>query len=208
MEEDLSPEDIPRPESFEEIEEEEEEEVVPRPRRRRKQRREIPKDVEEVLKKVDGSTALKLMNFLHDSYLSWINEAEATKYYNVSRQAFNEAMQMQQQMISKLVDAFAEQIQSTLTPTLETVNKALSAIEERVKAIERVTSKPAIDDRLILLVAVLLKGFKDKLGLPSEISELLDAIIYSTARSYLMKTTAEEKKEEKKEKKKEESEKQ
>jgi len=202
MEEDLTPEDIPKPESFEEIEEEEaEEEVVPRPRRRRvKQRREIPKEVEEALKKIDGSIALKLMQFLHESYLSWINEAEATKYYSVSRQAFNEAMQMQQQMIKQLVDAFANQLQSTLTPTLETVNKALSAIEERVKAIERVTSKPAIDDRLILLGAVLMKSLKDKLKLPSEIDDLLNMIIYSTAKSYLSKTAVEEKKEEKKEK--------
>jgi hypothetical protein len=202
MEEDLTPEDIPKPgvEEFEE-EEAEEEEIVPRPRRRaRKTRREIPKDVEEVLKKVDGTTALKLMQFLHDSYLSWINEAEATKYYSVSRQAFNEAMQMQQQMIKQLVDAFANQLQSTLTPTLETVNRALSAIEERVRAIERATSKPAVDDRLILLGAVLMKSFKDKLKLPQEIDDVLTAMIYSTARQYLMKTTAEEKKEEKEEK--------
>jgi hypothetical protein len=200
MEEDLTPEDIPKPEALEEEETEEEEEVIPRPRHRRSKRgAEISKELEEVLKKIDGASLMKLMQFLHSSYLSWINEAEATKYYNVSRQAFNEAMQMQEQMIKQLVDAFANQLQSTLTPTLETVNRALSAIEERVKAIERVTSKPAIDDRLILLGTVLLKGFKDKLGLPSEIGDILDAIIYSTAKSYLSKTAVEEKKEEKKE---------
>jgi len=187
MEEDLTPEDVPKPESFEEVEEEEEE-VVPRPRRRvRKTRREIPKEVEEALRKIDGATALKLMQFLHDSYLSWINEAEATKYYSVSRQAFNEAMQMQQQMMKQLVDAFTNQLQSTISPTLETVNRALSAIEERVKAIERATSKPQVDDRLILLGAVLLKSFKDKLKLPDELDDVLTAIIYSTARSYLSK---------------------
>jgi hypothetical protein len=193
MEEDLTPEDIPKPEEAPEEEETgEEEEYIPRPRRGRPPRRragaEIPKEVEEAFKKIDGATALKLMQFLHSSYLSWINEAEATKYYNVSREAWNEAMQMQQQMIKQLVDAFANQLQSTLSPTLETVNKALATIEERVRAIEKTTSKPMIDERMIALGAILLKGFKDKLGLPSELSDLLDAIIYSSARDYLKRT--------------------
>jgi len=193
MEEDLTPEDIPKLEEVVEEEETgEEEEIIPRPRRRgrpmRKAGAEIPKEVEEAFKKIDGATALKLMQFLHSSYLSWINEAEATKYYNVSREAWNEAMQMQQQMIKQLVDAFANQLQSTLSPTLDTVNKALATIEERVRAIERTTSKPVIDERMIVLGAVLIKSFKDKLGLPNEVSDLLDAIIYSSARDYLRRT--------------------
>jgi hypothetical protein len=197
MEEDLTPEDIPKPEeALEEEETGEEEEIIPRPRRRgrlpRKAGAEIPKEVEEAFKKIDGATALKLMQFLHSSYLSWINEAEATKYYNVSREAWNEAMQMQQQMIKQLVDAFANQLQSTLSPTLETVNKALATIEERVRAIERTTSKPMIDERMIALGAILLKGFKDKLGLPEELSSLLDAIIYSSARDFLRRSAGEQ----------------
>jgi hypothetical protein len=197
MEEDLTPEDIPKPTEIEEEEETgEEEEIIPRPRRRgRPPRRvgaEIMKEVEEAFKKIDGATALKLMQFLHSSYLSWINEAEATKYYNVSREAFNEAMQMQQQMIKQLVDAFANQLQSTLTPTLDTVNKALAAIEERVKAIEKTTSKPMIDERMIALGAILLKGFKDKLKLPDDVSSLLDAIIYSSVRDFLRRSAGEQ----------------
>jgi len=196
MEEDLTPEDIPKLTEVEEEEETgEEEEIIPRPRRRgrppKRTEAEIPKEVEEALKKIDGATAVKLMQFLHTSYLSWINEAEATKYYNVSREAWSEAMQMQQQMIKQLVDAFANQLQSTLTPTLETVNKALATIEERVRAIERTTSKPMIDERMIALGAILVKAFKDKLNLPEEVSSLLDAIIYSSARDFLRRTEGE-----------------
>lgn len=192
MDEDLTPNDIPLPNSeLEEEETGEEEEVIPRPRRRgrppKKAGTEIPKEVEEALKKIDGATALKLMQFLHSSYLSWINEAEATKYYNVSREAWNEAMQMQQQSIQQLTNAFAEQLTNTLSPTLNTVSKALETIEERVKALEKTTSKPILDERLITLGAILIKGLKDKLGLPKDVSELLDAIIYTSARDYLMK---------------------
>lgn len=167
-------------------------EEIPTPRRGRprKPKVEIDKDLEEVLKKVDGATALKLMQFLHNSYLSWINEAEATKYYNVSRQAWTEALQMQQQTIQQLVQTFTQQLENTLAPTLDTVNRALETIENRVKQLEASVSKPVtvIDDRLILLGTVLLKSFKDKLNLSKEISDLLDAIIISTARDILVKS--------------------
>ena len=177
-------------EGIENLGEIEEIEEIPAPKRGRprKPKVEIPKDVEEVLKKVDGATALKLMQFLHNSYLSWINEAEATKYYNVSRQAWTEALQMQQQTIQQLVQTFTEQLENTLAPTLDTVTRALETIESRVKQLETSVSKPVIDDRLVLLGATLVKAFKDKLGLSKEISDLLDAIIVSTARDILVKS--------------------
>lgn len=176
------------------IEDEVEEEEVSKPRRGRppkKYKIEIPKDVEETLKKIDGATTLKLMQFLHTSYLSWINEAEATKYYNVSRQAWTEAMQMQEKTIRELVQAFTQQIENTLAPSLDSVNRALETIESRVKQLEASAAKPIIDDRLILLGATLVKAFKDKLGLSKEISDLLDAIIVSAARDILLKSRLE-----------------
>lgn len=168
-----------------------EEEEFSKPRRGRppkKYKLEIPKDVEETLKKIDGATTLKLMQFLHTSYLSWINEAEATKYYNVSRQAWTEAMQMQEKTIRELVQAFTQQIENTLAPSLDSVNRALETIESRVKQLEASASKPMIDDRLILLGAALVKAFKDKLGLSKEVSDLLDAIIVSVARDISLKS--------------------
>jgi hypothetical protein len=121
------------------------------------------------------------MHLLHNAYLSWITEAEAEKYYTVTRQAFVEALQQQQQVIRELTESFAKQIQDVIAPTLNTVTRTLDAIEARVRQIEQATSRPIIDDRLIVLGGIIVKALKDKLGLPKELSELLDSIIYSTA---------------------------
>jgi hypothetical protein len=125
------------------------------------------------------------MHLLHNAYLSWITEAEAEKYYTVTRQAFVEALQQQQQVIRELTESFAKQIQDVIAPTLNTVTRTLDAIEARVRQIEQATSRPLIDDRLIILGGIVIKALKDKLGLPKELSELLDSIIYSTAVKYL-----------------------
>jgi hypothetical protein len=125
------------------------------------------------------------MHLLHNAYLSWITEAEAEKYYTVTRQAFTEALQQQQQVIRELTQSFARQIQDVIAPTLSTVTRTLDAIEARVRQIEQATSRPLIDDRLIILGGIIVKALKDKLGLPKELSEMLDSIIYSTAVSYL-----------------------
>jgi len=189
MREDLTPEDI---EQYFKAEEEEEiaEEIVKRKRGRppkQKSELEIPEKLREALKKIDGETTLELMRLLHRSYLSWITEAEAEKYYTITRQAFTEALQQQQMTIKQLTEAFSQQLTQTLTPALDTVSRALETIEERVKSLEKTAEKPVIDDRIITLGAIALKGFKDKIGLPKEIDQILDYIIVDSARSFLMK---------------------
>jgi hypothetical protein len=186
MSEDLTPEDI-RNYLKEEEEEEIAERIVSRRGRppRKKPTFEIPKDLEETLKKINGAEVLRLMHLLHNAYLSWITEAEAEKYYTVTRQAFVEALQQQQQVIRELTQSFARQIQDVIAPTLNTVTRTLDAIEARVRQIEQATSRPLIDDRLIILGGIVIKALKDKLKLPREVDELLDSIIYSTAIGYL-----------------------
>jgi hypothetical protein len=193
--EDLTAEDIRRALEGEGVEGASEESVeesetyIPRPRRgrppKRKKAVEIPADVEEALKKVDGATALKLMQFLHESYLSWITEAEAEKYYVTVSRAYTEALQQQQQTLRELTSAFAQQLQSTITPALESLSKSLEAISARVESLEKATRPTTIDDRLILLGAVLLRGFREKLGLPKDLDAVIDYIIYDTAKRFV-----------------------
>ena len=189
-EEEIKPEDIARAlgeEGF--AEEGEAEEEVPKPRRRgrptKKQKIEIPPDVEEALKKIDGATALKLMQFLHASYLSWITEAEAEKYYVTVSRAYSEALQQQERTIRELTNTFAQQLQSTIAPALDSISKSIDAISTRVADLEKMTKPPTIDDRLIILGSVLLKGFREKLGLPKEVDDVLNMVIYDSARAYL-----------------------
>jgi hypothetical protein len=189
-EEEISPEDIARALGEEELTEEgEAEEEVPKPRRRgrppKKRTIEIPKDVEDALKKIDGATALKLMQFLHASYLSWITEAEAEKYYVTVSRAYSEALQQQERTIRELTDAFARQLQSTIAPALQSISKSIDAISARVADLEKMTKPQPIDDRLIVLGAILLKGLRQKLGLPEEVDSILNTVIYESARAYL-----------------------
>ena len=191
-EEEISPEDIAKALGEEaEVETREEgEEVVPRPRRGRPPKKrtiEIPKDVEEALKKIDGATALKLMQFLHSSYLSWITEAEAEKYYVTVSRAYSEALQQQERTLRELTTAFTQQLQSTIAPALESISKSIDAISSRVADLEKITRPQPIDDRLVILGSVLLKGFREKLGLPKEVDDILNMVIYESARAYLTK---------------------
>ena len=189
-EEEIKPEDIAKALGEEaEVEEREvEEEVIPRPRRGRPPKKktiEISKEVEEALKKIDGATALKLMQFLHSSYLSWITEAEAEKYYVTVSRAYSEALQQQERTIRELTNAFTQQLQSTIAPALDSISKSIDSISTRVADLEKMTKPPTIDDRLIILGSVLLKGFREKLGLPKEVDDILNMVIYDSARAYL-----------------------
>jgi len=189
-EEEISPEDIAKALGEEaEVETREEgEEVVPRPRRGRPPKKrtiEIPRDVEEALKKIDGATALKLMQFLHSSYLSWSTEAEAEKYYVTVSRAYSEALQQQERTLRELTNAFTQQLQSTIAPALESISKSIDAISSRVADLEKITRPQPIDDRLVILGSVLLKGFREKLGLPKEVDDILNMVIYESARAYL-----------------------
>ena len=209
-EEELRAEDIAKALENSETEAEErevEEEVIPRPRRGRPPKKktiEIPKEVEEALKKIDGATALKLMQFLHFSYLSWITEAEAEKYYVTVSRAYTEALQQQERTLRELTNAFTQQLQSTIAPALDSISKSIDSISTRVADLEKMTKPPTIDDRLIILGSVLLKGFREKLGLPKEVDDVLNMVIYDSARAYLSRRgikVEEEKVEEKAEEK-------
>jgi hypothetical protein len=188
-EEEIKPEDIAKALEEEGVEVgREEEEEVPRPRRGRPPKKrtiEIPKDVEDALRKVDGATALKLMGFLHYSYLSWITEAEAEKYYVTVSRAYSEALQQQERTLRELTNAFTQQLQSTIAPALQSISKSIETISERVAYLEKATKPQPIDDRLIILGSIILKGLREKLGLPPEVDNILNMIIYDSARAYL-----------------------
>lgn len=103
----------------------------------------------EILKKLTGDEVVEVFQYLHNTYLSWINEAEASKYFNVAQRAFEEALRRQETVITQLSEQFGKMLG-------ERVGEALSTIEERInqleKRLERMESRPAmIDERLLAL---------------------------------------------------------
>jgi len=176
---------------------EEPEEVLPTlPTRRGRKKQvkiEIEKDLEQELKKLDGSSLVKILNFLHKTYLSWITEAEAEKYYTVSTRAFDEALRRQERTVTELAEQFSKTLGDKIAPVLETLDRRLEQLEQRI---ERVESKApqTIDDRLITLGLIFMDALSDKFPALKQYKPLIQAFALRTAQKYL--ETKEEKKEE------------
>ncbi len=179
-------------EEFIPTESEEEEKLLTRRGRRRQIRLEIDKDLQEELKKLDGSSLVKILNFLHKTYLSWITEAEAEKYYTVSTRAFDEALRRQEKTVSELAEQFSKTLQERITPVFEVIDKRLEQLEKRIESVESKTRPSIIDDRLIALGLMILDAYADKNPSLKELRPLLRSILGTTAQKYLLKKEEEE----------------
>lgn len=176
---------VPEPEEYEEI---------PRRKKYRKYiKLEIDKDLEEDLKKLDGSSLVKVLNFLHKTYLSWITEAEAEKYYTVSTRAFDEALRRQEKTIAELSEQFGKMLTEKITPVFDVLDKRLETLEKRIESVESKASKPiTVDDRLIALGLMLLDSYAEKNQTLKELRPLIRSFLGETARKYLLGERKEE----------------
>jgi len=173
----------------------EEEEKLPTRRGRRRQiKLDIDKDLEEELKKLDGSSLVKVLNFLHKTYLSWITEAEAEKYYTVSTRAFDEALKRQEKTITEISEQFSKTLSDKIAPVLDSLDKRLKELEERIESVEEKATekKGEIDERLITLALVFADAFTDKVEALKQYKPLIQALLGKT----VSKIIKEERKEE------------
>lgn len=123
----------------------------PEPRKRRKTR----KNMEEIplpLEKLSGREIVEILDFLHRRYLSWMTEAESSKYMTVWKSARDEAI---------------KEILETQSQILEQQNQTISRLENTIKMLEyrlnqaqAGTSKSFLDDpRIRALLFTLLETF-------------------------------------------------
>jgi Mg2+ and Co2+ transporter CorA len=170
---------------------EEPEEVLPTfPTRRGRKKQiklELEKDLEQELKKLDGSSLVKILNFLHKTYLSWITEAEAEKYYTVSTRAFDEALRRQEKTVTELAEQFSRTLGDKIAPVLETLDRRLEQLEKRIERVE--AKAPAtVDERLIALGLVFIDALSDKFPTLKQYRPIIQSLIVSTAQKYLEST--------------------
>jgi len=170
---------------------EEPEEVLPTmPTRRGRKKQiklELEKDLEQELKKLDGSSLVKILNFLHKTYLSWITEAEAEKYYTVSTRAFDEALRRQEKTVTELAEQFSRTLGDKIAPVLETLDRRLEQLEKRIERVEAKAPSP-IDERLIALGLVFIDALSDKFPTLKQYRPIIQSLIVSTAQKYLEST--------------------
>lgn len=119
-----------------------------RERRGRRRKYEVKVDPEP-LKKLTGDEVVQLFDYLHMRYLSWINEAEASKYFNVTQRAFEEALRRQETVLSQLSEQFGKVLGEKVGEALEAIERRIQQIEQRMEKLE--TKPVTVDERLLAL---------------------------------------------------------
>jgi len=157
---------ITNPELYNEIDAEVEGkavEIVERKSRRRRRRRsddEIPLSLD----KISGKEVMEILDFLHRRYLSWLTEAEATKFSTVYRSAKEEALKESLELYGELqkqvrdivegLNKLAERLEKVTTPTPP---------QQLAKETAEEIKKSLLDDpRVRSLIFVMLESFLGK----------------------------------------------
>ena len=157
---------ITNPELYNEIDAEVEGKAVqvierkPRRRRRRRNDDEIPLSLD----KISGKEVMEILDFLHRRYLSWLTEAEATKFSTVYRSAKEEALKESLEIYGELqkhvvniverLDKLAERLEKVTTPTPP---------QQLAKETAEEIKKSLLDDpRVRSLIFVMLESFLGK----------------------------------------------
>lgn len=159
-----------------------EEEIKPAERRRGRK----PKLEEEVvsLSKLSGEETVKILDFLHRRYLSWMTEAESTKYANIFETArekaledvlktYSEIQKQNQEMISKLVEA------------IDSINKRLAELPQitaQQTTQQTITQVKSVleDPRVRALLLLCFEALAPKLNINEDLKNLIRAILLPT----------------------------
>lgn len=124
---------------------------------KRKRRKEDPILPEE-LKKLSGDEVLRVLDFMHRRYLSWMTEAESVKYSSLYKSARDEALK-------ETLETYAE-LQKQNQALMERMEKLIQALEGRLQPTQiaqetaQQIKKSILDDpRVRTLIAVGLDAF-------------------------------------------------
>jgi hypothetical protein len=103
----------------------------PKPRKRRKN-----EDIElSDLENLKGSDVIKILDFLHRRYLSWMTEAESTKFSSLYKSAKDEALK-------ETLEVYSE-IQKQNQQLLERMEKLIQALEGKLTTPEQIAQATA-----------------------------------------------------------------
>ena len=165
----------------EEIEQHIEGEVVKvTPRRRGKRlEAEIPKE----LGALSGDNVVKIMEFLHKKYLSWLREAESTKYVDVVRSIREETVNEINKFYSEIFRSYEERFKKH-EEMLEKLTKMIDDLYSRVSIVregeqEKVVVKQSVldDPRVRALLYIVSEAVSDKLPAIKQYLPVLRALL-------------------------------
>jgi len=157
---------ITNPELYNEIDAEVEGKAVqvierkPRRRRRRRNDDEIPLSLD----KISGKEVMEILDFLHRRYLSWLTEAEATKFSTVYRSAKEEALKESLEIYSE-IQKQNQQMLEQLNRLAEKLGQiqGVAPPQQLAKETAEEIKKSLLDDpRVRSLIFVMLESFLGK----------------------------------------------
>ncbi|MEM4827772.1 MAG: hypothetical protein QXK07_07035 [Desulfurococcaceae archaeon] len=165
----------------EEIEQHIEGEVVKvTPRRKpRRLEAEIPKE----LGALSGDNVVKIMEFLHKKYLSWLREAESTKYVDVVRSIREETVNEINKFYSEIFRSYEERFKKheemleKLTKMIDDLYNRISIVKEGER--EKVVVKQSVldDPRVRALLYIVSEAVSDKLPAIKQYLPVLRALL-------------------------------
>jgi len=151
---------VTNPELFESIDQEVQGKAVVIEKKRRRRRRQSEEEIPLPLSKLSGKEVIEILDFLHKRYLSWMTEAEASKYSTVYRSAKEEALKETLDLYSEL----QKQVLETIKELKETVEALRTIHHQQIQRIPQETAKEVKkglleDPRVRALIFVGLESF-------------------------------------------------
>ncbi|MEM1830776.1 MAG: hypothetical protein QXJ97_04500, partial [Desulfurococcaceae archaeon] len=153
---------------------------------KRKPRRleaEIPRELE----KLTGDNVVKIMEFLHKKYLSWLREAESTKYVDVVRSIREETVSEINKFYSEIFRGYEERFKKH-EEMLEKLTKMIDDLYNRISIVregeqEKVVVKQNIldDPRVRALTYIIAEAVSDKLPAIKQYLPVLRALLFPEA---------------------------
>ncbi|MEM4483416.1 MAG: hypothetical protein QXS19_05825 [Candidatus Methanomethylicia archaeon] len=150
-----------------------------------KKRRKIDEDQPLELEKMSGREAVKILDYLHRKYLSWLREAEASKYVDIVRSIRSETLKEVDEFYNNIVKTYEDRITALedtimkLNETVKNLTDLISSVKEGGKVevkhsetIDRILN----DDRVKSLILIIYNILKKKIP---ELQEIEPIVLYS-----------------------------
>jgi len=90
------------------------------------------------LRQISGEQAIDLLEFLHKKYLSWIREAEASKYVDIVKSIREATLEEAKTIYSSLVEEYEKRLEQRDQVLMNVVDK----LEKMTQTIEKLTQQP------------------------------------------------------------------
>ncbi|MEM4619777.1 MAG: hypothetical protein QW607_06135 [Desulfurococcaceae archaeon] len=150
-----------------------------------KKRRRTDEDQPIELERMSGREAVKILDYLHRKYLSWLREAEASKYVDIVRSIRSETLKEVDEFYNNIVKTYEDRITALentimkLNETVKNLTDLISTVRESGKievkhgeTIDRILN----DDRVKSLILIVYNILKKKIP---ELREIEPIVLYT-----------------------------